>query len=89
MKNIIVKKMTPVEIEDKGIFSWPIWSKEVSRFDWTYSGDEECYIIEGDFFVETDEGEVHVKPGDFVTFRDGLKCTWDIKIPVKKHYNFP
>ncbi|MFH0764257.1 MAG: cupin domain-containing protein [Candidatus Omnitrophota bacterium] len=26
--------------------------------------------------------------GDFVTFPEGLACTWDIKIPVKKHYNF-
>jgi uncharacterized cupin superfamily protein len=52
-------------------------------------GDEECYILEGEFDVETEEGTVHVKPGDFVTFKDGLKCTWDIKKPVKKHYNFP
>ena len=89
MKNIIVRKITPREIESKGISSWPIWTKEVSRFDWTYSGDEECYIIEGVFIVETSEGKVYVKYGDFVTFRDGLKCTWDIKVPVKKHYNFP
>lgn len=76
------------EIKDKGIDSWPIWTKEVSRFDWTYSGDEECYILEGEFSVETNEGTVNIKPGDFVTFRDGLNCVWDIKIPVKKHYNF-
>lgn len=89
MEKIIMRKMTPEEVENSGISSWPIWTKEVSRFDWTYSGDEECYIIEGEFSVETDEGVVHVKPGDFVTFRDGLECIWDIKVPVKKHYNFP
>ena len=39
--------------------------------------------------VETKDGPFHVKPGDFVCFKDGLKCTWDIKQAVKKHYNFP
>jgi len=89
MEKISIRKMTSEEVENSGISSWPVWTKEISRFDWTYSGDEECYIIEGEFYVETDEGEVHVKPGDFVTFKDGLKCTWDIKVPVKKYYNFP
>lgn len=77
------------EVKTRGIDSWPIWTKEVSRFDWTYSGDEECYILEGEFSIETDEGTVIIKPGDFVTFKDGLNCIWDIKLPVKKHYNFP
>lgn len=89
MEKISVQKMSPGEMENKGIPSWPVWTKEASRFDWTYSGDEECYIIEGEFSVETDQGTVHVKPGDFVTFKDGLKCTWDIQVPVKKYYNFP
>jgi len=26
--------------------------------------------------------------GDLVTFPRGLSCTWDIRNPVKKHYNF-
>lgn len=77
------------EVKAQGIDSWPIWTKEISRFDWTYSGDEECYILEGEFLVETDEGTVTIAPGDFVTFKDGLSCVWDIKTPVKKHYNFP
>lgn len=89
MKKIDIQKMSLDEVKRKGIDNWPIWTKEVSRFDWTYSGDEECFILEGEFSVETDEGTVNIKPGDFVTFRDGLNCVWDIKIPVKKHYNFP
>ncbi len=28
------------------------------------------------------------KPRDFVTFKDGLACTWEIKKKVRKHYNF-
>jgi uncharacterized cupin superfamily protein len=89
MKKITVEQPDREKLENRGVFSWPVWTKEVSRFDWEYMGDEECYILEGEFDVETDEGTVHVKPGDFVTFKDGLKCTWDIKKPVKKHYNFP
>ena len=89
MKKIEVQKLTPEVFDSKGVSGWPVWTKEISRFDWTYSGDEECYIIEGDFFVETEEGTVHIKPGDFVTFKDGLECIWDIKAPVKKYYNFP
>jgi len=89
MEKVIIQKLDEKEIEKKGIRSWPVWTKEVSRFDWSYSGDEECYILDGEIDIETDEGTYHIKPGDFVTFKDGLKCVWDIKAPVKKHYNFP
>ncbi len=88
MAKVIVEKYSDEEINKKGIRSWPVWEKEVSRFDWQYSGDEKCLIIEGEFDVETDEGTYHIKAGDFVTFKNGLKCIWDIKKPVRKHYNF-
>jgi uncharacterized cupin superfamily protein len=88
MSKVIIEKLSKKELENKGVFSWPIWTKEVSRFDWTYAGEEQCYIVEGEFDVETDEGTFHAQPGDFVTFKDGLSCIWDIKKPVKKHYNF-
>lgn len=88
MAKIIIKKLTPEERNRKGVDTWPIWEKEISRFDWTYQGDEECLILEGEFTVETDEGTFAVTPGDFVTFKDGLKCIWDISKPVKKYYNF-
>ncbi len=88
MTKVIIENLSPERINEKGINSWPIWTKEVSRFDWTYTGDEECLILDGEFTVETDEGSFNIKPGDFVTFKDGLKCTWDITVPVKKHYNF-
>ena len=71
-----------------GIKSWPIWEKEVSRFDWHYNFTEECYILEGKVVVETPDGNVKFGKGDFVTFSKGLSCVWDIKEPVKKHYNF-
>ena len=76
-------------IEKEGIMSWPIWEKEISRFDWYYDETEECYLLEGKAVVETEDGEkVQFSKGDFVTFPKGLSCVWEIKEPVKKHYNF-
>ena len=89
MSKIKIRKLDEEEIGRKGIRDWPIWEKEISRFDWTYDGKEECLILEGDFYVETDDGRHHIGPGDFVTFERGLRCVWDIRKPVRKHYNFP
>ncbi len=72
-----------------GVFTWPIWEKEVSVFDWYYDTDEQCYFIEGEVDVETAEGIKTIKKGDFVTFKKGLKCKWIVKKTVKKHYYFP
>jgi len=84
-----VERLSEEELKAKGVFNWPIWEKEVSRFDWYYSSPEMCYFLEGEVIVEEEGGEkVEIKKGDFVTFPSGLKCVWDIKKPVKKHYNF-
>lgn len=86
---IEVKKPTEDDLQGLGVTSWPIWEREVSRFDWHYDTIEECYLLEGDVIVETDNGEqVRFGKGDFVTFPEGLSCVWDIRQPVKKHYNF-
>ena len=85
--NII--KATDKDLEAKGVLSWPIWEKEVSRFDWHYDSTEECFLLEGKVVVETEDGDqVKFEKGDFVTFPKGLSCIWDIKVPVTKHYNF-
>ncbi|MBI9038357.1 MAG: cupin domain-containing protein [Bacteroidales bacterium] len=88
MSKVIIKKLPKNEIEQLGIFSWPIWEKEISRFDWQYDTDEECLILEGEVEIETSEGRFSIKPGDFVTFKSGLNCIWDIKKNIKKHYSF-
>ncbi|MCD4664930.1 MAG: cupin domain-containing protein [Bacteroidales bacterium] len=89
MSKVIIEKPDKNEIDKRGINNWPIWEKEVSRFDWEYSGDEECLILDGEVTVETEDGNFTIQKGDFVTFKDGLKCVWDIKKPIKKHYYFP
>lgn len=86
---IKVQKLTQEELEGMGVLDWPIWTKEVSRFDWHYDSVEECYLLEGEVTVEPKEGEkVNFGKGDFVTFPKGLSCVWEIKKPVRKHYNF-
>jgi len=89
MAKVIVEKLTNSEIEARGIKNWPVWEKEISRFPWTYDGDEECLFIEGDVTVETEEGDFLIQAGDFVIFKNGLKCVWDIRKAVRKYYNFP
>jgi len=88
MKKVIIQNLSKEEIENRGIKNWPTWQKEISRFDWEYQGDEECLILEGEVIVETEDDTYSIKPGDFVTLKDGLRCVWDVKKSIKKHYNF-
>ena len=89
MSKVEIKKPGREELENMGVFSWPVWSKEASRFPWFYDITEECYILEGEIVVTDSEGREHrIGPGDFVTFYQGLECEWHIIKPVKKHYNF-
>jgi len=80
---------SPAKLEVMGVEEWPIWTKEVSEFPWTYDSSETCYILEGEVTVIPDGGEpVKIKPGDLVNFSAGLSCTWQVQSPVKKHYQF-
>lgn len=89
MEEIKVEKLDQKELEQRGVFSWPIWEKETSEFDWTYDSTEECYLLKGNVVVTPEGGSpVEFGSGDFVTFPAGMKCVWNIKEDVKKHYNF-
>ena len=86
---IKVQKLNQEQLKKIGVFAWPIWKKEVSRFPWSYDSVEECYLLEGKVTVETEDGKsVSFGKGDFVNFPKGLSCTWNVKEPVRKHYNF-
>lgn len=85
---IEIKKITPHQIKEMGIDNWPIWTKEISEFDWYYDTKEMCYFLEGEVIVKTEDGEYEIKEGDFVIFPKGLSCRWIVKKPVKKHYSF-
>ena len=77
------------QLEALGVFDWPVWQKEVSRFDWTYDSRETCYILTGEVTVTPVGGEpVTIRAGDYVTFPAGMSCVWDISAPISKHYRF-
>jgi len=90
MKKItVVKQPGESQLEKLGVRSWPIWTKEVSEFPWTYDGQETCYFLEGEVEVTPQGGEaVTMGQGDLVTFPDGMSCSWKVTKPVRKHYRF-
>ena len=49
-----------------GLLSWPIWTCDVSEFDWHYGEKESCLLLEGEVEVETDLETVNFSAGDFV-----------------------
>ena len=87
MKINITKLMTD-EIAELKIYSWPIWTCEISEFDWEYVEQESCLLLEGEVEVITDFETVSFSHGDFVVFPKGLKCRWKVISPVRKHYSF-
>ena len=76
------------ELEQEGVFDWPIWERDEEKFEWYYDKTELCYIIEGEVDITTEFETITIKAGDFVTFPKGLECVWDIQSAVKKHYSF-
>lgn len=76
-------------LKELGVSRWPIWTKEVSEFPWTYDSAETCYFLEGEVVVTPNGGDpVQVGKGDLVTFPEGMSCTWKVLGEVKKHYRF-
>ena len=82
-----MQKLTAEELETKGIFHWPIWSCEISKFPWSYPDKESCYLIEGKVEVTTSLEIVTLFTGDFIVFPSGVFCTWNVLQAVKKHYS--
>ncbi|KAJ0972923.1 hypothetical protein J5N97_020882 [Dioscorea zingiberensis] len=74
-----------------GVKSWPKWGCPPSKFPWTYTAKETCYLLEGKVkvFPEGHGDEfVEIQAGDLVEFPKGMSCTWDVSVAVDKHYNF-
>ena len=67
---------------------WPIWECEPSKFDWTYSEEEHCFVIKGKVTVIGPENTVEIESGDYVIFPKGLNCIWEVQEPIKKYYTF-
>ncbi|MEF8793325.1 cupin domain-containing protein [Thiohalorhabdus sp.] len=87
MAEIQVQQPSEEELEAMGVFDWPVWEKEASRFPWTYAEKEVCYVVAGRVTVEPEEGgPVTFGAGDLVTFPAGINCVWDIHEGVRKHF---
>ena len=62
--------------------------KEASTFPWQYDEKETCLILEGKAIIKCSDGTLEFGTGDYVVFPQGLKCTWEIKDKIRKHYKF-
>ena len=83
----VEKNPNTARLNALGVKQWPIWTKEVSEFPWTYDGEETCYFLEGEVTIPPDGGApVSMGQGDLVTFPKGMSCHWNIVKPVRKHY---
>ncbi len=85
---IEVRQLKSDEAKRMGVETWPVWTCGVSRFDWSYSERETCYVLEGQVTVEAAGQRVSFGPGDLVTFPQGLDCVWHVTAPIRKHYRF-
>jgi uncharacterized cupin superfamily protein len=83
---IIVRKPTEQEVAE--MKSNPVWSCEVSEFEWRYDSEETCLIIEGEVTVKYGSKSVSFVAGDYVIFPKGLSCIWQVKKAVRKYYGF-
>jgi len=87
--NIKIEKPAPERLEELKVKTWPTLEKEACTINWYFDQIEESYFLEGRVIVVTEEGqEVEVKKGDLAVFPKGLRCTWYIKKPMRKHFMF-
>lgn len=66
------------------------WGCPPSKFPWTYSSKETCFLLKGKVKVypEGSDEAVEFGAGDLVEFPSGMSCTWDVSETVDKHYKF-
>ncbi|KAK1274915.1 hypothetical protein QJS04_geneDACA016769 [Acorus gramineus] len=79
-----------LKLNELGIFQWPKWGCPPSKFPWTYTAKETCYLLKGKVKVCPDGSDEFVEfgAGDMVVFPKGMSCTWDVSEAVDKHYKF-
>ena len=85
---ILIENILEEKIIEMGIRDWPIWKCDVSEFDWEYSDQESCLLLDGEVEVKSESETVRFSAGDYVVFPKGLKCRWKVAKPVRKHYSF-
>ena len=90
MSSITIEhNVTPAKLDVLYVDDWPIWTKDISEFDWEYDQQETCYIIEGSAVITPENEEpVTIQAGDLVVLPKGMKCVWKITEAIEKHYKF-
>jgi len=83
-----IKVTKPTEAEKQFMQQQPVWSCGVSEFDWEYSEEETCLLLEGEVEVTYDGGSACFGAGNYVVFPQGMACVWKVAKPVRKHYIF-
>jgi uncharacterized cupin superfamily protein len=69
---------------DRNSIVW-VWECTVGSFIWHYGEDETVYIISGEVFISTENGEERrLGEGDMAVFPGGVSCKWRVTTPVKK-----
>ena len=62
-----------------------VWECTAGSFNWHYGEDETVYIISGEVFISTENGEEsRLGEGDMAVFPGGVSCKWRVTTPVKK-----
>ena len=89
MSILVTSPCTETTIQELGIKNWPIWTCDVSSFNWTYEDQETCLLLEGEVTVTPEGGTpVQFGAGDLVVFPAGMDCRLDVQKAVRKHYRF-
>ena len=57
MSILITSPCPETMIKELGIKNWPIWTCEVSSFDWTYTDKETCLLLESEVQATPNSGE--------------------------------
>ena len=56
--NVTVEKPDANKLAALGVSNWPTWSKEVSKFPWSYNVQEVACIVEGEVIITPKNGGV-------------------------------
>lgn len=89
MSNIVIEhNPDATRLEGLGVSKWPTWEKEVSTFPWHFLEQEIAWIMQGECVITPEGGApVTFGKGDLVTFPAGMKCSWEVRQPLHKHYH--
>ncbi|PSS05029.1 Beta-secretase [Actinidia chinensis var. chinensis] len=89
--NIIVESNpSKSRLAELGIKSWPKWGCPPGKYTLKFDAQQTCYFLKGKVkaYQKGSSEWVEFGAGDLVIIPKGLSCTWDVSIPVDKHYQF-